>query len=216
MCACNFPSPSHWSGWAAKSSHLRFVILSRKTFENIVNSKVEPTHPTVPAVPSGPAPAPKPMDDSTEKLFREIAGEDMEVDWMELKRILDHSMRDGSCSNQTNSYWKPVFEIDSRNICRLEFAPQTIGINNVNAVNANGDYSGGGGGGEADPGSGGILAAICAAFCKDSPMGQQLGLNQTNASPSDVPITSQSKCHSCTTKWRSTLAWNRVYKLTRS
>lgn len=30
-----------------------------------------------------------------EKLFIDIAGDDMEVDWMELKRILDHSMRDG-------------------------------------------------------------------------------------------------------------------------
>lgn len=30
-----------------------------------------------------------------EKLFIDIAGDDMEVDWMELKRILDHSFRDG-------------------------------------------------------------------------------------------------------------------------
>lgn len=29
------------------------------------------------------------------KLFKSIAGPDMEVDWMELKRILDHSMKDG-------------------------------------------------------------------------------------------------------------------------
>lgn len=63
-----------------------------------VNLKVEPTLPTVPVVPSGPAPAPKAIEDSAEKLFREVAGEDMEVDWMELKRILDHSMRDGSVS----------------------------------------------------------------------------------------------------------------------
>lgn len=31
------------------------------------------------------------------RLFLEIAGEDREVDWAELKRILDHSMRDGKC-----------------------------------------------------------------------------------------------------------------------
>lgn len=30
-----------------------------------------------------------------ERIFIEIAGDDMEVDWMELKRILDHTMRDG-------------------------------------------------------------------------------------------------------------------------
>lgn len=32
------------------------------------------------------------------RLFLEIAGDDREVDWMELKRILDHSMRDGEYS----------------------------------------------------------------------------------------------------------------------
>lgn len=53
----------------------------------------------MPAVPSGPAPTPKPIEDSTEKLFKEIAGDDMEIDWMELKRILDHTMRDGSISS---------------------------------------------------------------------------------------------------------------------
>lgn len=72
--------------------------IQKKTKKNIVNLKVEPTLPTVPA--SGPAPAPKPLNDSTEKLFKEIAGDDMEVDWMELKRILDHSMRDGWCSKK--------------------------------------------------------------------------------------------------------------------
>lgn len=73
-----------------------------------------------------------------------------------------------------------------------EFAPQLIGVNNVNAVNANGDV---GGGGETDSAGGGILAAICAAFCKDNPLGQQLGLNQTNANTTEAPITSQSKCN---------------------
>lgn len=63
-------------------------------------------------------------------------------------------------------------------------------MNNVNAVNANGVA---GGGDETDPASGGIVAAICAAFCKDNPLGQQLGLNQTNANTNEAPITSQSK-----------------------
>lgn len=36
-----------------------------------------------------------PQQSALEKLFIDIAGDDMEVDWMELKRILDHSMRDG-------------------------------------------------------------------------------------------------------------------------
>lgn len=68
-----------------------------------------------------------------------------------------------------------------------------IGVNNVNAA-ANG-YGDDRGGGQTDPSSGGgILATICAAFCKDNPLGQQLGLNQTNASPTEAPITSQSKC----------------------
>lgn len=43
---------------------------------------------------------PKPADPqkaALERLFRDIAGPDMEVDWVELKRILDHSMRDGEC-----------------------------------------------------------------------------------------------------------------------
>jgi len=36
-----------------------------------------------------------PQKESLRRLFDSIAGKDMEVDWMELKRILDHSMRDG-------------------------------------------------------------------------------------------------------------------------
>lgn len=32
-----------------------------------------------------------------EKIFRDVAGDDMEIDWMELKRILDQTMRDGKC-----------------------------------------------------------------------------------------------------------------------
>lgn len=35
-----------------------------------------------------------PQREGLRRLFRSIAGADMEVDWMELKRILDHSLRD--------------------------------------------------------------------------------------------------------------------------
>lgn len=31
-----------------------------------------------------------------ERIFRDVAGDDMEIDWMELKRILDQTMRDGN------------------------------------------------------------------------------------------------------------------------
>lgn len=68
-----------------------------------------------------------------------------------------------------------------------------IETNNVNAVNASyGDGTGGGvdGGG----GGGGLIAAICAAFCKDNQLGQQFGLDQTNAVSNGAPVTSQSKC----------------------
>ncbi|XP_037048714.1 calpain-A isoform X5 [Bradysia coprophila] len=46
-------------------------------------------------IPDIPEPSkPTPQVTALEKLFKDIAGEDMEVDWMELKRILDHSMRE--------------------------------------------------------------------------------------------------------------------------
>lgn len=49
-------------------------------------------------IPDIPEPTkPTPQVTALEKLFKDIAGEDMEVDWMELKRILDHSMREGLC-----------------------------------------------------------------------------------------------------------------------
>ena len=38
---------------------------------------------------------PTPQRSAMEKLFTEVAGSDQEVDWMELKRILDHSFREG-------------------------------------------------------------------------------------------------------------------------
>jgi calpain len=43
---------------------------------------------------------PEPEEDKTQdkvkEFFHKIAGEDMEVDWMELKEILDYAMRNGN------------------------------------------------------------------------------------------------------------------------
>lgn len=46
-------------------------------------------------MPSPVAPAADPQKEALARLFKSVAGADMEVDWMELKRILDHSLRDG-------------------------------------------------------------------------------------------------------------------------
>lgn len=61
---------------------------------------------------------------------------------------------------------------------------------NNNALNAaNGGYDGGGG---MNDSSGGLLSAICAAFCKDTSLADQFNMNETNNNPNQVPITSQS------------------------
>lgn len=72
-------------------------------------------------------------------------------------------------------------------IIQSDFGPQAIANNNIsNAVPSNGIDGDGNGGGS------GIFATICAAFCKDNPIGEQLGMNTTNNNVA-VPITSQSK-----------------------
>jgi hypothetical protein len=43
-----------------------------------------------------PEPEDDKIQDKVKELFRKIAGEDMEVDWMELKEILDYAMRNGN------------------------------------------------------------------------------------------------------------------------
>ncbi|XP_061391842.1 calpain-A isoform X3 [Musca vetustissima] len=47
-----------------------------------------------PNMPSPVAPPVDPQKEALARLFKCVAGADMEVDWMELKRILDHSLRD--------------------------------------------------------------------------------------------------------------------------
>lgn len=43
-----------------------------------------------------PEPEEDKAQDKVKEFFRKIAGEDMEVDWMELKEILDYAMRNGN------------------------------------------------------------------------------------------------------------------------
>jgi hypothetical protein len=43
-----------------------------------------------------PEPEEERSPDKVKEFFAKIAGEDMEVDWMELKEILDYAMRNGN------------------------------------------------------------------------------------------------------------------------
>uniref|UniRef100_A0A0K8TLH3 Putative cytosolic ca2+-dependent cysteine protease calpain n=1 Tax=Tabanus bromius TaxID=304241 RepID=A0A0K8TLH3_TABBR len=93
-----------------------------------------------------------PQRHALEKLFMDIAGEDMEVDWVELKRILDHSMRDDLPKGPQNGY-------------------QQAQMGYVSATrndNGNGDEGGGGN----------FFTLLCGTFCKGTPIGDALGLNE--------------------------------------
>ncbi|BFG05415.1 calpain-A [Drosophila madeirensis] len=95
-------------------------------------------------------PTPKPLDpqkESLRRLFDSIAGKDMEVDWMELKRILDHSMRD--------DLPKPV--VYNRFTANNAFETQAAGP------------------GEDAGGACGLLSLICGPFLKGTPFEDQLG-----------------------------------------
>lgn len=46
-----------------------------------------------------------------ERLFLDVAGVDQEVDWMELKRILDHSMRDGKLNLHIRIRYKLIVKL---------------------------------------------------------------------------------------------------------
>lgn len=72
----------------------------------------------------------------------------------------------------------------------IEFGPHQMNNYSLNA--ANGGYDGGG----LDDSSGGLLATLCAAFCKDGSLGQQLNMNEKNNNSQQPPITSQG--NSCT------------------
>lgn len=82
----------------------------------------------------------------------------------------------------------------------LDFGPQTA--NGVHATQASVQESANindSGGGDGGGGGGGLLAAFCGAFCKDNPLGEQFGMNQTSTAPTTQagPITSQSKALNC-------------------
>ncbi|XP_017148001.1 calpain-A [Drosophila miranda] len=116
-------------------------------------------------------PTPKPLDpqkESLRRLFDSIAGKDMEVDWMELKRILDHSMRDD--------------------------LPKPIVYNRISNNNA---FETQAGPGEDGGGACGLLSLICGPFLKGTPFEETLGSNDPSSkrlmgdNPSDgVAITS--------------------------
>ncbi|XP_075165551.1 calpain A isoform X3 [Haematobia irritans] len=57
------------------------------------NNRPGGLYPSMP-MPTPVAPAVDPQKEALQRLFKSVAGADMEVDWMELKRILDHSLRD--------------------------------------------------------------------------------------------------------------------------
>ncbi|XP_039444495.1 calpain-A-like isoform X3 [Culex pipiens pallens] len=96
---------------------------------------------------------PSPQRQAMERLFLEVAGADGEVDWVELKRILDHSFRDD--------------------------LPKSSSVNGLNKSYANqqnaSNYDDGGGGG------GGLLAQLCGLFCKDTPFAEAFGVNDGGA-----------------------------------
>lgn len=67
--------------------------------KSIQNDPTKPLYPALPAGGAGGISSINPNDAqkaAMEKLFRDVAGDDMEIDWMELKRLLDQTMRDGT------------------------------------------------------------------------------------------------------------------------
>ncbi|XP_058465598.1 calpain-A-like isoform X1 [Malaya genurostris] len=101
--------------------------------------------------PDVPTPSqPSPQREALERLFLDVADADGEVDWVELKRILDHSFRDD--------------------------LPKSSSVNGLNKTRANqqnaANYDGGGGND-----TGGLLAQLCGLFCKDTPLAEAFGVS---------------------------------------
>lgn len=112
---------------------------------------------------------PTPERSGIEQLFMDIAGPDQEVGWMELKRILDHSMRD-------------------------ELVKHTDA---TQATNGYQSYAEPNGQQQQQPEDGGnLLALICGSLCKDTPLATMFGPppnensfnNNTAAQPLMTPI----------------------------
>ncbi|XP_055534118.1 calpain-A-like isoform X2 [Wyeomyia smithii] len=99
--------------------------------------------------PEVPVPSqPSPQRQAMERLFLEVAGADGEVDWMELKRILDHSFRDD--------------------------LPKSSSVNGLNKTHASQQNAANYDGGGQDAG-GGLLAQLCGLLCKDTPLAEAFG-----------------------------------------
>ncbi|XP_050091558.1 calpain-A-like isoform X2 [Anopheles aquasalis] len=120
---------------------------------------------------------PSPQRQAMERLFLDVAGEDGEVDWVELKRILDHSFRDD--------------------------LPKTSSLNGLNhqtyAATQNADnYAPGGGGG---PGAGGLedlLGMLMNMCCKGVLGGDDSNGNRGPSGPANLDsqiVTNQRPLH---------------------
>jgi len=109
-----------------------------------------------------------PQKESLRRLFDSIAGKDMEVDWMELKRILDHSMRDG---RHDIEHLKVVIS----KITLFLDLPKPVVYNRFSNNMAFETQAAGPG----DDGAGacGLLSLICGPFLKGTPFEEQLGMN---------------------------------------
>ncbi|KAL7037818.1 hypothetical protein ACKWTF_009372 [Chironomus riparius] len=112
---------------------------------------------------------PTPERSAIEQLFMDMAGPDQEVGWMELKRILDHSMRDELVKH-------------------TDAAQATNGYQSYAEVNGQQQQQ--------EEGGGNLLALICASLCKDTPLATLFGPppnenninNNTAATPLMTPI----------------------------
>ncbi|KXJ74464.1 hypothetical protein RP20_CCG013543 [Aedes albopictus] len=102
--------------------------------------------------PDVPVPSqPSPQRQAMERLFLDVAGADGEVDWVELKRILDHSFRD----------------VD---------LPKSSSVNGLNKSYANQQNAANYDGGGPEDAGGGLLAQLCGLFCKDTPFAEAFGV----------------------------------------
>lgn len=78
---------------------MNYDVLLSFSLENKQSDPSQPLYPSIPTGTLGPVAPIHPTDyqkEAMEQIFRDVAGDDMEIDWMELKRILDQTMRDGN------------------------------------------------------------------------------------------------------------------------
>ncbi|XP_005185121.2 calpain-A isoform X2 [Musca domestica] len=118
-----------------------------------------------PNMPSPVAPPVDPQKEALARLFKSVAGADMEVDWMELKRILDHSLRD-ELPITTSS-------LETAQNVKENLAPLSQENGNVPNTNNNNDLD-----------VGNILNTIVSLLCglcnKDNSVQEMFGLDDQN------------------------------------